>query len=203
MNGSIAGIFRAASGGVVGGASSLSTPGSIVYVASAGVLGQDTSYSRSAAGRYTLYDSTPTTGVTTLTVRAGAGQGSTRILDVIAPSYGVKVTASGEFVLYDVGGNDRLYFHPTIFALGSTTAMAWASDTSVYSAKDLGLARASAGLLKVTDGSTGLGGIAIASQTPASASATGTQGQIAWDADYIYVCTATNTWKRVAIATWP
>ena len=39
-------------------------------------------------------------------------------------------------------------------------------------------------------------------QTPASAGATGTQGQIAWDASYIYVCTATNTWKRVAIATW-
>ena len=40
------------------------------------------------------------------------------------------------------------------------------------------------------------------SQTPASASATGTAGTIAWDASYIYVCTATNTWKRVAIATW-
>lgn len=40
------------------------------------------------------------------------------------------------------------------------------------------------------------------SQTPASASATGTTGTIAWDASYIYVCTATNTWKRVAIATW-
>jgi len=39
-------------------------------------------------------------------------------------------------------------------------------------------------------------------QTPASASATGTQGQIAWDADYIYVCTATNTWKRAALSTW-
>jgi hypothetical protein len=39
-------------------------------------------------------------------------------------------------------------------------------------------------------------------KTPASASATGTQGQIAWDASYIYVCTATNTWKRVALATW-
>jgi hypothetical protein len=39
-------------------------------------------------------------------------------------------------------------------------------------------------------------------QTPASASATGNQGEIAWDADYIYVCVATNTWKRVAIATW-
>lgn len=39
-------------------------------------------------------------------------------------------------------------------------------------------------------------------KTPANASDTGDQGQIAWDADYIYVCTATNTWKRVAIATW-
>jgi hypothetical protein len=39
-------------------------------------------------------------------------------------------------------------------------------------------------------------------KTPASASDTGTQGQIAWDANYMYVCTATNTWKRVALATW-
>lgn len=38
--------------------------------------------------------------------------------------------------------------------------------------------------------------------TPASASATGAAGTITWDADYIYVCTATDTWKRVAIATW-
>jgi hypothetical protein len=38
--------------------------------------------------------------------------------------------------------------------------------------------------------------------TPSSASDTGTAGQIAWDANYIYVCTATNTWKRTAIATW-
>lgn len=39
--------------------------------------------------------------------------------------------------------------------------------------------------------------------TPTSASATGTAGDISWDADYIYVCTATDTWKRVAISTWP
>lgn len=39
-------------------------------------------------------------------------------------------------------------------------------------------------------------------KTPANASDTGVQGQIAWDADYVYVCTATNTWKRAAIATW-
>lgn len=37
---------------------------------------------------------------------------------------------------------------------------------------------------------------------PASASATGTAGQIAYDSGFLYICTATNTWKRVAIATW-
>lgn len=39
-------------------------------------------------------------------------------------------------------------------------------------------------------------------KTPASAGATGTKGQIGWDTGYIYVCTATNTWKRAALATW-
>lgn len=39
-------------------------------------------------------------------------------------------------------------------------------------------------------------------ETPASAAAAGTQGTIAWDTNYIYICTAPNTWKRVAIATW-
>ena len=38
--------------------------------------------------------------------------------------------------------------------------------------------------------------------TPASATAAGVTGTIEWDASYIYVCTATNTWKRTAIATW-
>lgn len=40
------------------------------------------------------------------------------------------------------------------------------------------------------------------SKTPATAADTGNAGDIAWDADYIYVCVAANTWKRVAIATW-
>jgi hypothetical protein len=39
-------------------------------------------------------------------------------------------------------------------------------------------------------------------RTPASASATGATGEICWDANYIYVCTATNTWKRSALSTW-
>ncbi len=40
------------------------------------------------------------------------------------------------------------------------------------------------------------------SATPASASAAGVAGTIAWDSNYIYVCVATNTWKRTALSTW-
>ena len=39
-------------------------------------------------------------------------------------------------------------------------------------------------------------------QTPASATAAGNQGEIAWDANHVYVCTATNTWRRAALSTW-
>ena len=37
---------------------------------------------------------------------------------------------------------------------------------------------------------------------PSTATSAGTPGQIAADASWVYVCTATNTWKRAAIASW-
>jgi len=39
-------------------------------------------------------------------------------------------------------------------------------------------------------------------QTPASATAAGTAGTICWDANYVYICINTNTWRRIAHATW-
>ena len=42
-------------------------------------------------------------------------------------------------------------------------------------------------------------GILKAPQTTKASNATGTPGQICWDANYIYVCTATNTWKRSSL----
>jgi hypothetical protein len=37
---------------------------------------------------------------------------------------------------------------------------------------------------------------------PAAATSAGKAGHLATDANYIYVCTATDTWKRVAVSTW-
>ncbi len=42
----------------------------------------------------------------------------------------------------------------------------------------------------------------ITSSVPVTASSTGVAGTLAYDSNYLYVCVATNTWKRVAIATW-
>jgi hypothetical protein len=41
-----------------------------------------------------------------------------------------------------------------------------------------------------------------ATTTPASAGAAGTAGDFCYDGSYFYICTATNTWRRVAHATW-
>ena len=52
-----------------------------------------------------------------------------------------------------------------------------------------------AGNLSISNNVT-LSGILSAPQITKASNALGTVGQICWDANYIYVCTATNTWKR-------
>ena len=42
----------------------------------------------------------------------------------------------------------------------------------------------------------------LSSNAPTTASSSGTAGDIRYDADYVYICIATDTWKRAALATW-
>ena len=39
-------------------------------------------------------------------------------------------------------------------------------------------------------------------KTPSAANDSGSAGDICWDSGYVYVCVATNTWKRAALSTW-
>jgi hypothetical protein len=57
-------------------------------------------------------------------------------------------------------------------------------------------------IVSVTLGGGGGGGGMTWASAPASASASGTAGQLAYDADYLYLATATNTWKRTALSSW-
>jgi hypothetical protein len=38
--------------------------------------------------------------------------------------------------------------------------------------------------------------------TPANASAPCLTGEIVWDPNFVYVCVASNTWKRTSLAEW-
>jgi len=70
-------------------------------------------------------------------------------------------------------------------------------ETQVYANANV------AGYLPTYSGSIGgsitVGTLLQAPQHTKASNATGTIGQICWDSGYIYVCTATNTWKRVAL----
>ena len=62
----------------------------------------------------------------------------------------------------------------------------------------------------VSDGSISTNGTVKASDfriralntAPASVGSTGTAGEVRFTADHVYVCTATDTWKRAALTTW-
>lgn len=74
------------------------------------------------------------------------------------------------------------------------------SSTHTTASGDNG--RWDAGSIAVSSAGAATGLRLATTHTPSSASDTGTEGQITRDANYIYVCVATNTWKRTAISTW-
>ena len=62
------------------------------------------------------------------------------------------------------------------------------------------------GNLQVSGATTQVNSLSIGGGTPASSGATGSQGQIYWGTvsgtSYLYVCVATNTWRRVALTSF-
>jgi hypothetical protein len=44
--------------------------------------------------------------------------------------------------------------------------------------------------------------VAVRVAVPETSSSTGTLGQYAVDGDYLYLCVATDTWRRVALNDW-
>lgn len=59
------------------------------------------------------------------------------------------------------------------------------------------------GLARAVRGDLEQGGFRLEFGTPASATAPGDKGSVKFDSNYLYVCVANNTWKRVALSTWP
>jgi hypothetical protein len=101
------------------------------------------------------------------------GTGTARVTRISSASFAEINVPTGQFFNININNINR-------FGVGGTGNISY-SNLIVNSGSNLRLA---------------------GSVTPASSTATGTRGDIQWDADYIYVCTATNTWKRAALSTW-
>jgi len=110
--------------------------------------------------------------------------------------------------LYTAGYFDCGYNSSIGLVLDSAKILGFSTDLGAGTA-DVAIARSSAGVVKVTDGSTGYGSIKASAFTlsdlntaPTSSSATGTKGEIRVTADSLYVCIATDTWVKASLATW-
>jgi len=124
--------------------------------------------------------------------------------------------------LGDVYGTSSSYSLRGDFGLllKNSLNITWSNSSNAETTRDLGFRRNAAGVLEIYDGITATGLEAnrrdllvrnvTASQfklnalntAPSSATATGILGEIRYDANYMYVCIATNTWKRSALTTW-
>lgn len=112
------------------------------------------------------------------------------------------------------GGVERVRVSGTFIRTTNSQLYQFSSDSTSFGTPDTGWSRNAAGILEINNGTAGQfrdlalrnaffsGAFITPTSTPASASATGAAGTWAWDTNYIYICTAANTWKRVAIATW-
>lgn len=127
-------------------------------------------------------------------------------------------SGTGQVTLIGYGAS---YAHSTVFSLGagssSLVAVSGVLGVGCLANQPLVLATNSNERARVTGaGSVGIGTTdptatldvnantmrLRTARTPASASATGNAGDICWDSSYLYVCTATNTWRRIAHSTW-
>ena len=89
----------------------------------------------------------------------------------------------------------------TVVSSTAVTADSFQTNSASFTATSSAVQCSVAATFSAFD-STMAGTFRLTGSAPSSSTDTGTAGQIAVDADYIYVCTATDTWKRVAIATW-
>lgn len=117
----------------------------------------------------------------------------------VTTGYGVRTTANAS------GGTLTTFYDVYLGGLSSGTAtnnwgvyQANALNTNYFAAKSGFGTTAPSCMVDVADDRIRV----RTSKTPATSSSVGDAGSIAWDSSYIYICVATNTWKRSPITTW-
>ena len=148
------------------------------------------------------YSTTTLTGASqTFTITSGVVSMSLYANSTIVPA-GTSYTARY------VPSTGSPYSETWVVPVGATTSRQLRSTTVptpsvMFTLAQIGQGGAATGQFLLWNGSTWAASALVqALTTPATSSSTGVQGTIVWDANYIYIATGTNTWKRVAITTW-
>ena len=152
-----------------------------------------------------------TNGTTTLTERMRIASSGNVGIGTTSPSYTLDITGD---IRSSLGGT----FKSITLTDATDPLIMFASGVYIeYTSGNYNFVNSGGNRLQITsDGKIGIGTSSPTAKldantdvirirtakTPASASDTGNAGDICWDASYIYICTATNTWKRAAISTW-
>ncbi len=156
----------------------------------------------------TYTDTTSAAGFLPLAIRGGAS-GTADLLTVSK----VGTVTGGRFSsnTMNVANLNSQLDAFTVFTLNNTNGRARTDQTLLFGGTGTGISAVSAGVIGIGTGAeastagslsltnlTASGNVAVATQSPASGAA-GTAGTITWDTGFIYICTATGVWKRVAI----
>lgn len=191
-----------------------------VAIGQGALRGTSSSKENVAIGYNALYSQNNTNGAQSYTVAIGVEAGYFITSDqpfctLIGAKAGDAITTGQHNTIigaladvannYDSGsiviGSTAVGHGSNIVVIGNADITAWhpGDDNGVdlgsasYSFKDSYVqGRSNAGNFKVD----------ALNAAPSSASDTGTVGEIRYTADYIYICVATDTWKRAAIDTW-
>jgi hypothetical protein len=136
----------------------------------------------------------PVTNTITDQIITGDGTSTTFVLDQDASTIGVIVSINGTLqqpgTSYTVHDGNQITFTEI------------PETTDIIDVRFLGPSLSLNSTLSddlTVIGNVTINGIFQSTQTTKTSTSAGTAGQVCWDANYIYVCTATNTWKRVAL----
>jgi hypothetical protein len=127
-----------------------------------------------AAATTTFQNTTPTTGTTKVTVKAGAGNGvNDQLLEVLWSDNSTIFAARSNGCLMTLlrfasGGYQDLLLDTDGIRLAGDSTLRWGDGTGSLGTLNAGLAWSSTGILKITDGSTGLGGLILGKTDTAS-----------------------------------
>ncbi len=154
-----------------------------------------------SANTLTLQDVCDNGAVTTTGITVGGAVDVNSTADISDTLTLSKATGTGLSVTSNATIGGRLTAGTSVVEQSYVAADAFQTNSSSFTATSSAVQVSLGTTLTAWDAT--IVSCKITGSAPASASAAGVTGSIVTDADYIYVCTATNTWKRVAIATWP